>query len=149
MTELGLVISFISMLATIAIAVTACAQLPAMLKAQKQRATLDACDRYDIEPMIVYAHRIMRAYYNYNEDVDKNKLHNSVITILNYFDSIALGIDQGLYIKKIVKAHLSQIIIDHIEWAMDEKREHHLARSDMDDSHNYLMKIYDDWKKHP
>ena len=77
----------------------------------RQRATVAACERFDTDPVI---HQITKRIWtasaggkHYNPDhIDTHDL----IALLNYFDALAIGVEQGFYDEAVVKAHMSLII---------------------------------------
>ena len=147
MSCLEITIATISMLATVTIAITAVWQLPAMLRAQKQRATLDVCDRYDSDLIIVKSHRVLTSYYKNNAEVKETDLDEAYSTLMNYFDSVAIGIKQGLYLKKIADAHISRIVVKHINWSLDSKFSFHKKKDELNDSYEEIMALYEEWKR--
>ena len=120
----------ISTLATIAIALIAYFQLSAWVATQKaqnlqhrQWATLQTCDRYDSDPIIREALALIRAHkngYSLDEQTQESvkysyDLDAAVVSLMNYFDSIAIGLKQNLYVEEIVREHLEGIIRTHIK----------------------------------
>ena len=91
-------------------------QLISMRHNAKVRDTLSACERYDSDGVITQCLR------NLKDGEDSGKIASSpltysldLITILNYFEGIAIGIDQGLYDKKVAKDHLEPIIAYYVD----------------------------------
>lgn len=82
--------------------------------------TLQVCDRYDNDLII---HRIkddLRHYLKLRDtghsfsNEAKVTYRYSVRGLFNYFDSVAIGLQQELYMDEIVKPHLRGIISDWI-----------------------------------
>ena len=105
-------------------------------------ATLQVCDRYDADPQLARAVQFLRLYHPYTEDrirppgaskafpieappgdaVDvQSRLHNEqyytacVELLLNYFDSIAIGIQQGFYVARVCREHLGEIMLGWLD----------------------------------
>lgn len=120
LSTFDIILSVIGTVATVFIAVAAFAQLSEIGRNQRRRDTLQACDRYDSDTVIVDAHRCLSKFYE-EKEVDNDGVMNSFSTLMNYFDSIAIGIEQGLYIKEIVEAHLSNIMCSVVDEFMSSK----------------------------
>lgn len=147
----------INTLATIAIALIAYFQLSAWVATQKaqnlqhrQWATLQTCDRYDSDPIIREALSLIRAHkYNYllNGQIKTSKkysydLDGAVVSLMNYFDSIAIGLRQNLYVEEIVREHLEGIIraqIEDIKGFSDTEVEKRVGRFDKDFSRTLAL----------
>jgi hypothetical protein len=69
--------------------------------------TLKICQRYDFDPIIDAATERIYAASNDGKDYRLPGVkQRDMICILNYFDGIAIGIEQNLYIEDIVRDHL-------------------------------------------
>lgn len=87
--------------------------------------TLSACDRYDTDPIIDASLRELRLLLRDPESAEKGLLKLPTTTILNYLDSIAVGVEQGLYIESLARDHLKAIVIKHTD---DYLRDESVAR---------------------
>ena len=86
-------------------------QLREMTLQQRNWATLQACDRYDTDPKLGAALIILRRLKEGERTALTNyRIVMAVTTVFNYFDSIAIGLNQGLYIEGIVREHLRTIM---------------------------------------
>jgi len=70
-------------------------------------ATLNACDRYDTDRLIQQAVRALKAAPRGLDDQMK-RLYAT--RLLNYFDSIAIGLEQNFYVEAIARPHIGRII---------------------------------------
>jgi hypothetical protein len=78
--------------------------------------TIEACDRYDTDPILDAALRALaRAKLSGELDKTPEKFKTRLATVLNYLDAIAIGIDQELYIESLVKDHLEHVVPRTIE----------------------------------
>jgi hypothetical protein len=149
-------------LATIAIAIAAWRQLPFLVAqlgalaqqvqasreveqaaAQRQREweTIAACGRYDIDPVIETISK--RLWDASRAGVDYSKVDpRDCICILNYFDSLAIGIRQNLYIEEIVKDHNGLVISKAVELFIKGE----LVPAE---GYRHLMALYDKWNPPP
>jgi hypothetical protein len=74
----------------------------------RQRSTVTACERFDTDPVI---HQITKRIWTASAggqhyDPDHIDTHD-LIALLNYFDALAIGVEQGFYDEAVVKAHMS------------------------------------------
>lgn len=111
-------------------------------RAEKRKwATLQACDRYDTDPEIANAVWYLRRYHPFRDSErmlppqvsadmpmlpEANTGNTSVLSasmrytvsvglILNYFDSLAIGLRQDFYDEKICRDHIGGIILKWVE----------------------------------
>jgi hypothetical protein len=114
---------------------------------RRKWATLQACDRYDMDPELVKAVRCLRKYHWYRgpcllppgvvaqpyhwsrppvrPELERPSLGDELTAdqqytlaaglLLNYFDSIAIGINQKFYEKEICKEHIGRIFVDWMD----------------------------------
>ncbi|WP_298727935.1 DUF4760 domain-containing protein [uncultured Ferrovibrio sp.] len=100
---------------TALLVVVAWQQLRNAIRQQKLWATLQACDRYDSDPVISASARI---FYNISEKrisfdpSREQELGDSVRTVLNFFEAISIGLKQGMYDEDIIYEHLGSIMIN-------------------------------------
>jgi hypothetical protein len=96
--------------AGLALLVVAYFQVSAVRLEQMKQRTLDVCMMYDRDPVIVGVRRTLRLA---GEDVfkDPRKYEIEIGDLLNYFDTIAIGIEQKLYLERLAKEHMGIIIL--------------------------------------
>jgi hypothetical protein len=108
---------------TLSLVVVGAWQISDVRRNQRTWTSLQACDRYDLEPMIVSARDTVR---NAERDIADNpeiqfdksrqrEIAGAARRVLNFFDAIAIGIRQELYLGELVKAHLENIIKGNLE----------------------------------
>jgi hypothetical protein len=108
--------SIVEKYATVVLFLVAILQLYSFKKENLKSRTLTACDRYDLDPILDMSIReIAAANRLVPPAADRKVLHTSAATICNYLDSIAVGIEQGLYIESLVKDHLQSIVVKHVD----------------------------------
>lgn len=115
-------------------------------EAAKSR-TLEICNRYDNDPLLDGITRRLRIAMN-TKDIIKNPNEHriDVVALLNYLDSIAIGINQNLYIEKLAKDHVYYILNFHVkEYIMDDS----VAKALNINPDNYadLIDIYKKWNE--
>jgi hypothetical protein len=96
-------------------------QLFLIKKEAKKNRTLDICNRYDNDPVFDAATETLASGKS-SGGLAANPTHykKPIVTILNYLDSVAIGIEQGLYINDLAKDHLNEILQSHvIEYLLD------------------------------
>jgi len=106
-------------LATIALVIVAqreLSQIPEQIRIQDERqrkwATVEACDAYVTDPVIYQASKnLWVASQNGTDYSDKDAIDaHDVATLLNYLESLATGVEQGVYVEEIVRDHFEGIM---------------------------------------
>lgn len=100
--------------ATVIIAATALYQLKNQRRMNKVQRTMDAVREYDTSPVIAEAERNIWEQSNHRLNYDSVDEFDK-LTLLNYLESLAIGIEQGVYDSAIVNDHLGSIIQAAIE----------------------------------
>lgn len=143
---IGWIIAFATIatvIATIATALAAWRQLSQVKAARWQKiwATVAAVERYDTDPVIdAYCQRLWDASddgTNYKKpEINKR----DIIGLLNFFNGIATGCKQGVYVESIVKDNLQLPIKKAVE---------KFIRGGIIDEEGYgpLLELYEDWFK--
>jgi len=110
---IGSLAEWISGIGTIGAIAAGIWQLKRQTLQQRQWATLQVCDRYDNDPVLTDAKKLIReVHFEPQSARADHNVRSACRTLFNYFDSIAIGLEQGLYIDDIVESHLRTIIID-------------------------------------
>jgi hypothetical protein len=84
---------------------------------ERQWQTIAACQRYLTDPVLIEAKRkilVARGYGTKSRVDDPQSITQEAIFILNYLDSITIGVRQGVYMKEIVKDNLQSVIVDAV-----------------------------------
>lgn len=80
----------------------------------KRDRTLRMCVDYNIDPIIDASARSLRkAHQDGAFQSDPNAFRSDIATIFNYFDMIAVGVEQGLLIDNLARDHLQNIIREY------------------------------------
>ena len=116
--------AMVTAIASVAIAGAAWKQLPLIAKRlkidgerQKQWATVTACQRYVTDPILREAKREIWTARDNGKKITidhPEAVRQDVYILLNYFDTIAIGINQGIYNENIVYDNLRYIIEDAV-----------------------------------
>ena len=98
-------------IATWALFVGVFVQIRAARKDRRGWETLATCERYESDPILDQCSRTLRAA-RLSGDIDLHpELYKlDALTILNYLDGIAIGIDLGHYDGKIVQREMKDIV---------------------------------------
>ena len=127
---------------------------------RRKWATLQACDRYDMDPEITAAVRFLRRFHPFSSvrlappsgiGADFNQLPTPSVQdpawagltndqrytmsaglLLNYFDSIAIGINQQFYDEDICRDHIGNIVRNWIQ----------MLRSTAPDTFDEIMRVH-------
>lgn len=94
----------------------AASQIISARKEAQINRTLEACNRYDTDPIL---DAVTRRLATANEDgslkTDPSKYRIDLYTLFNYFESISIGVNRGLYDASIVQDHLETIIKGYVD----------------------------------
>lgn len=86
-------------------------------EAQRRRATVEAVRRYESDPQLRDA--IQKVWAKTAQGTDYTLLDGNdefnVITVLNYFDGIANGIEQGVLVEEIARDYLRMVMIKNVK----------------------------------
>jgi hypothetical protein len=149
-----LLAAVVAAIGTVGIAYSAFYQLGQTRKFNIQRDTIDKCLMYETNPLIATAVKKLKkgrkplepdigdmTTENYSNAVEYEA---SVAVVLNYLDALAIGVEQGNFEEKIVKAHMRPIIdhlteclIDSIPPGVSYKQDHFLT----------LLNLRDKWRR--
>jgi hypothetical protein len=106
--------------ATIILVFVAYRQITAARTENRKTQTLLACGQYDTNPLIYHClKRIRGAKDSGTLENDAKKYRREIITILNFLDAVAIGIQQNLYIEELAYDHLEGIIKIHVSDLID------------------------------
>jgi hypothetical protein len=132
--------------ATLGLFAVAWVQLHKISDNQRRWATLQACDRYDTDPTLVAQRKLLRERLRNSRFATASEVRFALNTLLNYFDAIAIGIDQKLYFSKIAEKHLGPVVRGWLDDLADTndavvKLEIQSIKSD----YSSLCELYKEW----
>jgi hypothetical protein len=132
-------------LGTIALVVVGRHQLRSIREEGRISRTITASDRYDIDPVLdLRLRRIARARANGRLDTHPQESRADIRTVLNYLDSLAVGITQDLYIESLAKEHNGAILVGTVAQYLDNGG---AAKYGINiDNYSTLMAVYERWK---
>ena len=148
-TALGTVVLALITLAlalgTIALVIVGRHQLRAIREEGRISRTIAISDRYDIDPVLDFRlRRIARARVNGSLDTRPLDFRADIRTVLNYLDSLAVGITQDLYIESLAKEHNRAVLVGTVAQYLDNGG---AAKYGMNiDNYSTLMALYERWK---
>jgi len=102
-------------LATAVLAGVALWQILEIRSENKKQRTLTACSMYDYDPVIFAARHELRSALEASNLTGSAQHRGYIITILNYLDGIAIGLDRHLYDEKIARDHVRTIVFENCE----------------------------------
>lgn len=122
------------------------------IRAEAQRSrTLDFCNRYDQDPILdLCLRRLWEARRSGDLKKDSEAYRPDIATLLNYLDSLAVGIEQGLYIEELARDHIEPLIHRHVNQYLTTDAISHLRLEWLERS-NYtsLVKLSERWSTRP
>lgn len=90
-------------------------------EARKNR-TIEMVGRYDHDPILDQAlRRMARARDTGELYTDPHGHRMDIIAVLNYLETLAVGVSQGIYLEEMVRDHMEEIIRDHLQEAVEHK----------------------------
>lgn len=110
--------------------------------------TITACDRYDNDPVLDRCLRRLRIARQNGKLLESPSTYRTdYATVLNYLESLAIGIAEGLYIEEIVHDHNSALVKQHVEQYLvgDLPAVYGLEPHDYD----WLIPLYNKWFPSP
>jgi hypothetical protein len=100
---------------TLLVIVVAGWQIAATRRQNQRWHTLEACNRYHIDPTIRQSLATLRAAHQQNKFVGNEPSYRvDIVSLLNHLDSIAIGIYQGLYVEGLARDHIQAIVQLHL-----------------------------------
>jgi hypothetical protein len=126
---------------TLLLGVIALEQLKAVRDEAKSNRTLAAVDRYDFDPILDACLKGLRTARENGTPF----VRGDVVMVLNYLESIAIGINQGIYDEELAGEHMRYILVRTYERYLGEKAP---AIADLDPK-NYipLTDLYTKWSR--
>lgn len=139
---LGLIFTAITAIATSVLAIMGIIQLKKISEnmitqgeREKKWATIKACERYDSDPALNrYTKVIWEKSKNGIDYTNIEEARHEILGFLNYLDSLAIGIYQGVYNEQIVYDHMKGSVykavkvfikgesgeVDGLSWTIDK-----------------------------
>jgi hypothetical protein len=112
----------------------------------KRTRTLEVVSRYDHDPVLDRALRRMARARDSRQLFDNTRLYRTdIVAIMNYFESIAIGLQQDIYIAEMVRDYMESIVRSHIDEIEKEKIFDKIG-SDPDDF-EHICALNKRWKK--
>jgi hypothetical protein len=122
----------------VALVIVAYTQLVSIDANQKKWGTLQACDRYDTDPLI------QRAVAALDRGGNNDRARLYATRLLNYFDAIAIGLEQGFYDDKIAYAHIGRIVFRRFDQLTGAGW---ISKQDAQTDFEALSKLMNRWKR--
>jgi hypothetical protein len=105
----------LKLLVTLVLVIVGGWQISAARQQNRRWHTLDACNRYHIDPTLKESAIALRAAHTAGTFAGQEpsfRVH--VVALLNYLDSIAIGIYQGMYVEGLARDHIQAIVQLHV-----------------------------------
>jgi len=119
-------------------------QITSIRREASRARTLEACEKYDTDPVLdFYLRRLSTCRRDQSFFKDPDAFRTDVATVLNYLDSIACGIEQGLYIETLARDHIENVVKGHFNQYLGQEA----PKIDGIDPANYhrLKALYEEW----
>ncbi len=139
--------SAITALSTFGLLLFAAYQIRAIRWSEKKWATIRACNVYDIDPVLNEATARIFALSkgtDYSFATLEPVIH-SVLTLMNYFSAMAIGIDQGIYVESIVMDNLKENIERAVDVFITPEYAKYIRRADLE----LLVRLRERWQTRP
>lgn len=83
-------------------------QIAAAREEARSNRTLTVVDRYDFDPILDGCLKRLRAA----REAKTPPIRGDVVTLLNYLESIAIGINKGIYDEDLAAEHMKYIVVE-------------------------------------
>jgi hypothetical protein len=114
----------------------------------KRTRTLEVVSRYDHDPVLDRALRRMARARDSRRLFEETRLYRTdIVAVMNYFESIAIGLQQDIYIAGMVRDYMESIVRSHIDEIEKEKIFEKIG-SDPDDF-EHICELNRRWRKSP
>lgn len=140
--------TFALAIATLVLVVVGVVQIQLVKDEARRNRTLDIVSRYDFDPVLDTALlKLAVAWQQQPAPAIGVAERPYVVTILNYLDSIAIGIEQELYIDQLARDHMAPIVKLHVRQYLGPNR---VVIPDMDiGDFQSLMRLCERWSSTP
>jgi hypothetical protein len=151
-TAIGAMATILLAMATIAVAWVAGYQISsaraeavaARNEAKRQR-TLEVVSRYDHDPVLDRAlRRMARARDSGKLFTETRTYRTDIVAVMNYFEGIAIGLKQDIYIEEMVRDYMEPVFRSHIDEIVKEKIFEKIG-ADIDDF-EHICALDDSWR---
>jgi hypothetical protein len=90
-------------------------QISATRRQNARWKTLDSCNSYHLDTTLRASLGRLRAAWTEGQMAGNEAAHRvDIVTLLNYLDSLAIGVYQGLYVEKLARDHIEAIVNAHV-----------------------------------
>jgi hypothetical protein len=111
----------------------------------KRTMTLEVVSRYDHDPVLDRAlRRLARARDSKMLLTDTMRYRMDIVAVMNYFESIAIGLHQEIFIAEMVRDYMEPIFRSHIEEIEREKLFEKIGADPKDFEH--ICALNNSWK---
>jgi hypothetical protein len=112
--------TFCLVAATVLLVVVGVLQIRSIREEEKRKRTLEICAQYETNIVLhLCLIRIATGRLSGDLDVRPERYRSHLTCVLNYLESIDIGIDQGLYQEEIAWDHLEAIVRGHVQRYID------------------------------
>ncbi len=134
-------------IATLLLGLIALGQISSAREENRITQTLIACGQYDTSTVIFEScKKIMAAKDAGTLVTDAYALRQEILTVLNFLDALAIGVQQGLYKKDLVKDHMQPIMARHISELI--RSPVGTASTCTEEYFTRLLALHDEWAAH-
>ena len=132
-------------LATVGVAWVAWYQIGAARAEAKKTRTLEIVSKYDHDPVLDRAlRRTARARDSKLLFTNTMDYRTDIVAVMNYFETIAIGIKQGMFIEEMVRDFMEPIVKSHIDEIEKEKLFEKIAADP--DYFEHICELNEGWK---
>src|SRR5271154_3111276 len=132
-------------LATVGVAWVAWYQIGAAREESKKTRTLEVVSRYDNDPVMDRAlRRMARGRDNGTLLTNPRDYRLDIVAVLNYLETIAIGIKQQMYIADMVRDFMEPIVASHIDEIRNSQMIQKIGLETDDFGH--IFELAESWK---
>jgi hypothetical protein len=122
-------------------------QIQAVRKENRVERTLAACSRYESDVTVESCVRALRHALAAGGDYNANprKYQHEAIIVLNFLDTIAIGIDQRVYDERLARDHMKAIVKKWMELLLEPTKAKELDLPE--DDYRCLNGLWSRWNQ--
>ncbi|MBR0741497.1 hypothetical protein JQ581_31650 [Bradyrhizobium liaoningense] len=115
-TGIGALANVIYTLLTLFLVVFAAVQITSARREARINRTLAVCDRYDLDPQLdSFCRNIAKARDSGDLQINPRDYRLDMCSIMNYLESMAIGVERGLYDKEVIRDYMEPILRGYVK----------------------------------
>lgn len=115
-TAIGALANVVYSLLTLFLVIFAAVQITSARREARINRTLAVCDRYDLDPQLdAFCRNIAKARDSGDLQQNPRAYRLDMCSIMNYLESMAIGVERGLYDREVVRDYMEPILRGYVK----------------------------------